>query len=1087
MTRARMASGDKKKLPDQEQRDKIRKLLDATMLVEAAAGTGKTTSMVGRMVELLRHDKCRVGQMAAVTFTRKAAAEMRGRFRIALEGAAASSSGEERERLLAGIGDIDRCFIGTIHSFCARLLRERPIEAGVDVSFREIEEDEDDQIREEAWQEYCARMLAESGGRMAELDRLGLRLSELGGSFLKYADYPDVDEWPLPHKQGEPDVGETVKKLRSYLEHMKELAEAFNVEGGKGDTLMPAYRNLPHMARLYGLGERNTNALIRLLVMMNKQAKVTPTKWMADKKQSQEMADRERQRWEGFRQEVTKPFLDAWYRLRYRLVMGLYEEAGEIYDSLRRERGVLNFQDLLMSASKLLADKVAVRKYFRKRFTHLLVDEFQDTDPIQAQVMLYLTAQDAAEPDWRKCRPKAGALFVVGDPKQSIYRFRRADIVTYDDVKGMIKAAKGEVVNLTANFRSVGKVIDWVNSSFEGRFPKGGSREAPEYVALTKGGNSEEEDVPGVQVLRPAEHPGDRNKIAAWEADVIARTIQGAIKGRMRVPRKKRELAKGVAEYAQPGDFMVITWKRERLDVYARRLEEYGIPCRVTGGTLLNEVRELRLLRDCLAALARPDNPVALVALLRGELFGFSDVSLYEFKKTKGRFDYNFTVPDGFAEFGDAFKRLRQYHAWTQKMPLVSALERICGELGLGALAATGERASTDAGSLAKALEVLRGRHEENWSLGSVVEQIDRIVTGEKEKHDGMEALAPERQAVRVMNLHQVKGLEAPIVFLADPTGAPKNEGRIRIHIDRSGDKTKGYMVIDSEKGAVALPQAWDELAERELAFLEAERTRLLYVAATRAGRMLVISQRLQLKGNNPWDTFSVDLEGREALADPGKAERGKGKRGTPVGDDEYMPALKQRQEALGLTAQDTYWAGGAKLHAMGGSKPDDYTGAADGEHGTEFGTAVHLLLQMAAEKKGSDLAAMAKGIVEDLDLDASLAAEVVKAANAVLGSTMWTRAGKVDSLMSETHFQVALEKDKKTVVVRGIVDLAFKERDSWVLVDYKTDKGEVGKLAAKYRPQLELYRKAWEQCTGEKVKELGFYFTAADEYRTVE
>ncbi len=140
------------------------------------------------------------------------------------------------------------------------------------------------------------------------------------------------------------------------------------------------------------------------------------------------------------------------------------------YDRLRREAGGLNYQDLLLLAARLLRDKPQIRRYFRRRFTHVLVDEFQDTDPVQAEVMLLLTAADPAQTEWRLARPVPGALFVVGDPKQSIYRFRRADIVTYNEVKKIIEQ-HGEVVVLRANFRSRKAVIDWVNTTFDQFFP----------------------------------------------------------------------------------------------------------------------------------------------------------------------------------------------------------------------------------------------------------------------------------------------------------------------------------------------------------------------------------------------------------------------------------------------------------------------------------------------------------------------------------------------------------------------------------------------------------------------------------------
>ena len=162
--------------PDQAERDLITRELDKTMLVEAAAGTGKTTAMIGRMVALLASGKCRTDTLAAVTFTRKSTAELRARFQIDLEKAARAAKGKERDCLDAAVATVERCVIGTIHSFCARLLRERPVEAGVDVGFQELDDVADARLRQQAWEEYIARLLATDDPILAELEGLGIEI-----------------------------------------------------------------------------------------------------------------------------------------------------------------------------------------------------------------------------------------------------------------------------------------------------------------------------------------------------------------------------------------------------------------------------------------------------------------------------------------------------------------------------------------------------------------------------------------------------------------------------------------------------------------------------------------------------------------------------------------------------------------------------------------------------------------------------------------------------------------------------------------------------------------------------------------------
>src|SRR3974390_922214 len=165
--------------PDQPARDDIVNLLDTTMLVEASAGTGKTRSMVDRMIALMREGKCSIGSLAAITFTRKAAAELRARFQIALEKAVRQAEGEECQRLTEALDHAERAYIGTIHSFCGRLLRERPVEAGIDPAFQELDETIDFRVRKDAWQQFVEGILTTGNSLLGELSDVGLEIGQL--------------------------------------------------------------------------------------------------------------------------------------------------------------------------------------------------------------------------------------------------------------------------------------------------------------------------------------------------------------------------------------------------------------------------------------------------------------------------------------------------------------------------------------------------------------------------------------------------------------------------------------------------------------------------------------------------------------------------------------------------------------------------------------------------------------------------------------------------------------------------------------------------------------------------------------------
>jgi ATP-dependent helicase/nuclease subunit A len=1173
--------------PDQPQRLRILRDLDRNMLVEAAAGTGKTTSMVGRMVELLRSGRCdRVRRMAAVTFTRKAAAELRARFRAALEQAVHQCGGDDpapargeigrsaparggasplpsarsdfgrsapargeigrsaparggasplpsaRRNLARALAEVEQGFVGTIHAFCARLLRERPVEARLDPAFEEIDEQQDRRLRLEAWEEFVTRQLAgETPGLLELLDHLGLSLGELRSAFLAFADYPDVTTWPT-RARALPDLAPVIRAVRGYVGHMRDLASLLPTHAGT-DTLIPAYRNLPRiLAHHEPLDPHAPRELMELLARFRPKRMVRYTLWVQSGNFDKQQVFAEQRRWEAMR-EIAERCLNAWHEHRYGPVLDILHRARLSYDRLRRERGQLSFSDLLLCAARLLQSP-HVRRYFSGRFTHLLVDEFQDTDPVQAEVLLQLAARDADEPDWRRCVPRPGSLFVVGDPKQSIYRFRRADIVTYNQVREIVERTGGAVVQLSTNFRADGPLVEWVNRFFAGRFPAAPTAESPAYVPmLTAPGGGPGLSAPGLSGVRVLTVPADCSRTNAAtveeEAGRVARAIEdllgggpapcsqgGVVFGGQTVRRSPAELAAGRGPALSPADVMIIAHRRANLSVYARRLAELGIPHRVTGGTSLNEVPELRLLHLCLGALTWPEDELATVALLRSELFGVSDVDLYRFRRAGGRFSFRHPAPAAAPVIGEALERLRRYARWLERgVPPLAVVERLCGELGLGPRAAARRGGDLDAGSLAKGLELLRGAHRRSWTLAQTVGYLGQLVDG-LELHDGLPARAdPSDDVVRVMNLHKAKGLEAKVVFLVDPTGVFKHE--VGLHVDRAGGDAEsgvlGYLTIRGERlgsrvpKVVARPAGWAKIEEREQRFLDAEALRLLYVAATRAGCLLVITQRERANHRNPWAAFAPALatelrhlrSGPQEREDPQFAVPGELPRPMEASvnvnanaNADAAPPETELAARLARLQTPTYLLRTARAHSRATHPPPrveleaaDAAERADGEHGVEWGAAIHELLQAAIVlEPGAGLQRLAGSILVEHGLDAGLSDAAARVVEQVRSSEIWRRARRAPRRLTEVPFQL-LDRDGSglEVVVRGVIDLVFEEPDGWVVVDYKTDRlaGEsVEPVIARHGPQVQLYGRAWSRCTGARVKEVGLVLLGA-------
>lgn len=1076
------------KLPaDHDQRRRIVEDLDTTMLVEAAAGTGKTTSLISRMLALLRTGRCTVDSLVAMTFTRKAAAELRSRFQIELESAARQATGEQHDRLAKAVAHIERCFIGTIHSFCARLLRERPIEASVDLSFEELEPEQDERFRENAWREYVASLFATNSGRLDELVELGLAADDLQSSFLQFAKYPDVQDWPAPTIEL-PNLGGARKALAEYVAHMDELIPTF--PSGRGnDKLMSAYEDVSRLVRNRRL-ERDSE-LFELLELFTRSRKVVQKEWPAGKSQGKA----EGECWQDFAQRIAQPLVGLWRAKRYATVIPMLREATAVYDQVRRRTGKLNYQDLLLRASELLRDKPAIRQYFRSRFSHVLVDEFQDTDPIQAEVLLFLTATDPHEQNWRRCAPVPGSLFIVGDPKQSIYRFRRADIVTYNQVREIILANGGTVFPLAANFRTIRELVEWGNPIFDHTFPAEANVYSPASCAMQVGREGTTiGDLVGIRVLEVPEPFCNKDASIDFDADSIARYIRAALDKGWTVPRTKKEQERAVPPVAQPGDFLIVTYRTGNMARYAAKLEELGISHQVTGGSALSQVPELQLLADCLWCITEPENPLALVAVLRGELFGFSDQELYDFRRSGGAFTYRGSLPDGLdpslhQRFADTFDRLRWYAQWFKQLPPIAAVERVVVDLGLLPRALSASAGNLRAGSIGKAIEMLRQAQTEFPAVEDLVGYLRGLLEKDAQ-FDGLPARPHDPSVVRIMNLHKVKGLEAPVVFLADPTGKYSHD--IDFHVDRNAAATAGYLAVYAEsrshnKPLLAHHQDWDTQCQQETKFREAEIHRLMYVAATRAGTQLVISRKVKANKTSYWDFFSSHLETCDILADPGPRIRPASETSV-LDENEISAALADIERRWRQAVSPSYATAAAKQVAVSAAGLHRHLPA--GEHGTEWGTVVHILLEAAMRDSAGDLRSLARSALEEHGLDASLADLAIQTVDAVVSSDLWRRAQAAERRIVEIPFQLCLTAEENETglptIIRGVIDLAFRENGVWVIVDYKTDAVIADSLHVAveyYRPQVDLYARSWSRIINEPVGERGLFFVATRQY----
>ncbi len=1167
---------------DAETRLRIGSELDKNFMVEAAAGTGKTTSIVNRLVSLVAQGNCQI-ELAAVTFTRKAAAELRERFQSELRRRAAKHAAETtderavRDRLLYASDNSSRAFVGTIHSFCASLLRERPIEFGVDPAFRELDEKEDLQLREQAWLENISDLIASGDPLLDKLDELGLDRHLIKQRFNSFIEHRDVDNWPHtsvsvspltgppasavePHdsvstlpsssaravappdsvsplpgslgsgasplvsvspRPGTPgrgvggegnDIKNYQNQTLAYIADMRKLLPLFPTARGT-DKLMDHYESI---VRSSGKDWNRLGNFFNLLDKFNTSHGATQKYW-----HDKSIAKLETIRWDHFRETVAKPAMQYWCRVRYQFVVDFLRRAVAVYERLKLATGGLDFNDLLLTSARGLKSYPELRKYFQSRYTHLLVDEFQDTDPIQAEMILYLTSADVNQKEWQKCEPNPGSLFLVGDPKQSIYRFRRGDIVTYNRVKEIFKASGGEVLALVKNFRSRVELRQWNNEIFKIKFLAEADQYTPAAEDMVQGRIDTVTKMSyapffGIHRLN-VDTDANIDDATQQEAEAIAKFIRHAIDSGKSVPRTDREIELGRTHAVEARDFLIIPWGKKRIGVFRAALEAHGIPCEVTGGNAFSDIKELGVLIDCLRAIDDPHNPVHFLAVLRDGLFGFSDRELYRFKQAGGRFVFTAPVPDKLdaelkLRFVDATERFKRYQTWLRALPFTVAVSRVAEDLGLLASAAASPRPGTlgrgvggegnvTVGGLLKAIEWLRQQSFDFDSAADLISFSEELL--EVDETEGCTALPPDANVVRVMNLHKAKGLEAPIVFLADTS--MRYTHPVLCHIDRAGKEAVGYMGITAENGKwaikdVATPDNWQKFQAEEQRYLDAEADRLLYVATTRAACAMIVSVG---KDKSNWSGLHPYLDEAPAIEIPTdqqleQASRAHKKKPTA----KFTPISREQITAKWTTAaQANYAIATAKeLGLKGVSRPRWET---TGDYGYKWGSAVHELLEICTESKKSsakadlqaNLRPSAITLASEYDLGSERVNELLTTVQSVTQSQIWNRAQSALRCYSELPFETLITTDGLPTILRGVIDLIFEEPATdtspagWVIVDYKTDDiqhSDISAAANYYRSQLTQYANHWSKTTGNPTKELGLYFTRINRYEVI-
>ncbi len=810
--------------------------LGETLFVDAGAGTGKTKSLVDRIVNLVSRSDLRLERIAAITFTEAAAAELRDRIRTEVDERLDGETDDlVRSRLQQALDDTDVAAISTLHSFCLRILNEHPIDIGLPPRVEILDEVTSQLEAEERWGRFIDEVYSDPAieGVVIRANTLGVNIDRSPNS----ASLRDVsavfdDNWDrldgLPEvdpAMDEPDFAPFVAAVDALEAQLPRCTDHDDGFYAKLCDYLPRLREIAE--------ETDADRALRLLSAESwgPGSRGTKKNWDGDIASAKEALVDVREAADAIEAEQSHAVLE---RLASRLATFVRESA-----DARRASGRLEYHDLLVLARQLLRTSPDARHALHRRYERLLLDEFQDTDPIQIEVATLIASAvgtDTVPGKWEDADVVRGRLFCVGDPKQSIYRFRRADVGLFDRAR---TAFGGDTpVQLVQNFRTVPSIVAWVNVLFGELMPGGDDSRQPTYVPLSAHRDDSPLDHRVMVLGGPTEaKAGEIREAEATEVAAVVADIRRAPEA-WKVARKD---ADGHERWEPPllSDITILLPTRTSLHMLETAFEAEGVPYRVDTGTLVYGTQEVRDLLAIITVVDDPTDELALVTALRSPLYACSDRDLLDYRQAGGRWELRRRHPADLAPDHpvlaalDHLEALWRGRSWTEPSALIDRILR-------------DRRAFVLANSHRRPREVWR-RYRFVLDQARLFAEagggdLRRFVQwASLQAADGSrvhEPLLPETDddAVRILTIHGSKGLEFPITILSGmSTELGRGRAGVAVHWD------------EHDRPAVKMKKGIETAGFDRLALLEQEMgidesRRLLYVAATRARDHLVVS-----------------------------------------------------------------------------------------------------------------------------------------------------------------------------------------------------------------------------------------------------
>ncbi|HTM53842.1 MAG TPA: UvrD-helicase domain-containing protein [Pirellulales bacterium] len=1130
VNRKRQADGERY---TEEQRLAI-ETRDTSVSLSAGAGCGKTFVLTERFLSHFEPGRAgclapeELGRLVAITFTDRAAREMRERVRSRCHQRLLDADSDQAPHWASMLRWLDAARISTIHSFCAVFLRSRAVDAGLDPSFRVLEQAQAETLLSAVIEDVLRELIGTRDVSTIELAvRFDLRdLKEMLRSLAAECSPLDFDSW----RQTTPEKQVAVWRAAFEQEVVSSLGENVSQHPAARTLLDLLTTNVPSNAVM---AERRLVILDKLKSLEAPFAGVPRLKTDLDALHeaarvqkgggasawpSAEVYEAVKSAADKLRAQIGKAhsaleFDEAAALEAARLGLLLFEIAERIareYRARKAELNGLDFNDLLSRTHALLDDPQNgdMRRRLAQQIELLLVDEFQDTDPVQVRLVKALCGDQVAQ----------GKLFFVGDYKQSIYRFRGAEPKVFSKLRDSMSPAGRQA--LTRNFRSQPAILTFVNALFwddlgneyEPLRPSRPQVGPPDAVEFLWAGPDEEqgEEREEVDALRRRE--------AAW----MARRIRALVESNEPVVFDTPPGGPPRARPAKWGDIAILFRALSDVAIYEEALQRQEIDYYVVGGHAFYAQQEIFDLLNLLRVIANPTDHLSLVGALRSPLFALSDEAIFWLAQHSDGLWAGMTAAKYRAELEAeqvgraraAAETLVELRNLRDRLPICELIELALDRTGYDATLLAEFMGERKLANLRKLTEQARQfQHGGSFGLHDFINQLSEFVARQPE-----EALAATHSeytnVVRLMTIHQAKGLEFPVVIVPDMNRPRQNQGP-RAHFD----KRLGPLVqVNSDRYAEAVGgyALWRQLERAEEAD---ELNRLLYVATTRAADYLILSSGVKQLGENsgPWMQLlsrRFDLLTGKLLAklpkdepqprvnvitvEPVVAAVSSSKR-RPLDFDAIKGSLRvpqpstperfagMRAIAPNVAARQQY-----SFSRLSGALERGSQQAVDAERpymtpaaALDLGVVVHAVLAAVDFRRPGDLKQLvalharrqgARGIRHEEE-----ALEIIER---FMASSRARELANADESYAELDFLLAwpLEKTgERPITIAGAIDRLYRDRaGNWHVLDFKTnrlDGQDIPTLAANYELQMLVYALAVERIWGAPPAELTLHF----------